>query len=104
MREPTPFERMLAEQCAARHHIPKAEFQHPAGVIVPDDPFMTEKLRDPDYVPYCLPCVPFQRVRRVADGFQCPKCGRKSNYDLTPFNGNANVQYDAAAAATKGGA
>lgn len=93
-RLPTPFEMQLAEECAARHRTPKATVTHPKGVIVPGDEFMTEKLRDPDYVPYCGPCVPMQRVRRVADGFQCPTCGNKSNFDLTRFNGNINVQYE----------
>jgi hypothetical protein len=95
MRDLTPFERVLAEQCAARHRIPKATVEHPKGVIVPGDPFMTKKLRDPDYVPYCMPCTPMQRLRRVADGFECPTCRNKLNYDLTRFNGNINVQYEA---------
>jgi len=98
MRNLTSAELLLAAQCAERHRIPKATVAHPA-VIVPDDPFMTEKLRDPDYVPYCSPCVPMQRLRRVADGFQCPTCGNKTNYDLTRFNGNVGVQYAQSAGA-----
>jgi hypothetical protein len=90
------YSQLLAAECAARHRIPKSTVTHPAGVIVPNDDFMTEKLRDPDYVPYCGPCMPMQRVRRVADGFECPTCGNKSNYDLTHYNGNVNVQYEGA--------
>lgn len=82
----------LALQLAARHHTPKATVTHPA-VIVPGDEFMTMKLRDPDYVPYCLVKSACGRVRRVADGFECPTCRNKMNYDLTHFDGNANVQY-----------
>jgi len=96
MRPLTPLEQMLALQLAARHQIPKATVEHPAGVIVPGDPFMTMKLRDPDYVPYCSPCTLMQRLRRVADGFECPACGNKANFDLTKFNGNKDVQYDRA--------
>lgn len=84
----------FAEQAAARYRIPKSTVTHPAGVIVPGDPFMTEKLQDPDYVPYCGPCVPMQRVRRTEYGFRCPSCGNKSNYDLTRYNGNVAVQYE----------
>jgi hypothetical protein len=82
----------LAEQCAARHRIPKAEFAHP-GVIVPGDEFMTEKLKDPDYVPYCFG-TDCGRTRRTAYGFKCPTCGNQMNYDLTHYDGNKNVQYD----------
>lgn len=91
MRDLTPAEHLLAEQLAARHRIPKATVTHPA-VIVPGDEFMTEKLKDPDYVPYCFGdgCG---RTRRTWFGFQCPTCGNKMNYDLTHFNGNINVQY-----------
>jgi hypothetical protein len=96
MRDLTLAERAFAADCAERHRIPKATVTHPP-IIVPGDPFMTEKLRDPDYVPYCGPCVPMQRLRRVADGFECPTCGNKMNYDLTHFNGNVNVQYEGAA-------
>lgn len=86
----------LAAECAARHRIMKATVRHPAGVIVQGDPFMTKKLRDPDYVPYCGPCTPMQRLRRVTNGFECPACGNKSNFDLTPYNSNINVQYEGA--------
>lgn len=84
------FER-LAELLAAKHRIPKAEHVHPA-VIVPGDEFMTEKLKDPDYVPYCLHdgCG---RTRRTAYGFKCPDCGNKMNYDLRHYDGNKGVQY-----------
>ena len=103
MRELSFLERMLVEQLAARHRIPTAEHKHPA-VVVQGDAFMTEKLRDPDYVPYCLVRTECGRVRRVADGFECPTCGNKMNYDLTHFNGNKNVQYaDPATHTTEGG-
>lgn len=84
---------LLIAECAARHHTPKATVSHPAGVIVPGNPFMTEKLRDPDYVPYCMGngCG---RTRRVVDGFKCPTCGNHMNFDLTHFNGNVDVQYE----------
>jgi hypothetical protein len=85
---------LLATLLATRHVIPTAAVEHPKGVIVPGDAFMTEKLRDPDYVPYCLVKSECGRVRRVADGFQCPTCGNKMNYDLTHFNGNVDVQYE----------
>jgi hypothetical protein len=94
MRELTAFEQMLAEECAARHRTPKATVTHPKGVIVPNNVLMTENIRDPDYVPYCGPCTLMQRVRRVEDGFKCPTCGNKSNWDLTKFNGNVDVQFD----------
>jgi hypothetical protein len=84
------FNRLVAE-CAARHHTPKAEFAHPA-VIVPGDPFMTEKLTDPDYVPYCFG-THCGRTRRTAVGFRCLTCGNEMNYDLTHYDGNVNVQY-----------
>lgn len=91
--EELQFNRLM-EECAARHRTPKATVTHPKGVIVPGDPFMTDKIKDPDYVPYCMRCTLAYRVRRVADGFQCPNCGNKSNFDLTKFNGNINVQYE----------
>ncbi len=86
--------RSLVADLVARHEIPKATVQHPAGVIVPGDDFMTAKLREPDYVPYCLVHSVCGRVRRTVDGFQCPTCGNKMNYDLTHFNGNVNVRYE----------
>lgn len=86
----------LAAECAARHHIPKSTVEHPAGVIVPGDEFMTKKLRDPDYVPYCFGSG-CGRTRRTEFGFQCPTCGNKMNYDLTHYNGNVDVQYAGAA-------
>jgi predicted RNA-binding Zn-ribbon protein involved in translation (DUF1610 family) len=92
MRDLTPSERLFAAQAAERHRIPKATATHPA-VIVPGDEFMTEKLREPDYVPYCGPCMPMQRVRRTAYGFQCPICGTKMNYNLTHYDGNKGVIY-----------
>lgn len=92
MRELTFAEKMMAERLAARHRIPKAEFQHPAVVVQGDD-FMTEKLQDPDYVPYCLVQSECGRVRRTAYGFECPNCGNKMNYDLTHYDGNKSVKY-----------
>jgi hypothetical protein len=88
----------LADALAQLHAIPKATVTHPKGVIVPRaggaDDFMTDKLKDPDYVPYCLVKADCSRVRRVADGFLCPACGNKMNWDLTHFNGNVDVQYE----------
>lgn len=86
--------RAMAEEAAARHRIPEATVTHPKGVIVPGDEFMTEKIRDPNYVPYCGPCMPMRRMRRVEDGFVCPTCGCKSNWDLTKFNNNVDVKFD----------
>ena len=92
MRDLTPAERLFAAQAAERHRIPKSQYTHPA-VIVKGDEFMTEKLRDPDYVPYCGPCSPMQRLRRTGYGFECPTCGNKANYDLTRYDGNKHVKY-----------
>lgn len=94
MRELTLFESQLAEQCAARHRTPKATVTHPPGVIVPYDTLLTHNIRDPDYVPYCGNCTLCQRVRRIEEGFECPACYRKSNWDLTRFNNNVNVQFE----------
>lgn len=88
------YSQMLAEQCAARHRTPKATVTHPAGVIVPDDFLLTENIKDPDYVPYCGPCMPMQRMRRNEKGFHCPTCHNRTNWDLTKFNGNLDVQFD----------
>ena len=86
---------LMAAQVSSRHNSPKATVAHPKGVIVPNDQLVTENIRDPDYTPYCGPCVtPVQRLHRVADGFVCPNCGNKTNWDLTPFNGNVDVKYD----------
>jgi hypothetical protein len=87
------FIEKMALECAARHHSPPSTVKHPAGVIVPDNPFMTEKIQDPDYVPYCGHCSLMQRIRRTEYGFRCPGCGDKSNFDLTKFNGNVAVSY-----------
>ncbi len=84
----------LAEELAARHRTPKSLVTHPTGVIVPGDEFMTEKLKDPDYVPYCSKCEPAYRVRRMSYGFRCPNCGNRMNYDLTHYNNNVNVSYE----------
>lgn len=94
MRELTPYEQQLAAELAARHRIPKATVAHPRGVIVPGDDFMTKKLQDPDYVPYCGPCTPMQRMRRIENGFVCPTCGNMANWDLTTYNGNIHVEFD----------
>lgn len=97
-----PHMQLFALECIKRNEIPKATVAHPEGVIVPGDEFMTGKLKDPDYVPYCFG-THCGRVRRVEDGFLCPTCGNKMNYDLTHFDGNVNVQYTAAIASQKGG-
>jgi hypothetical protein len=89
-----PAIQYLVNMTRSRHEIPEATVDHPKGVIVPNDPFMTEKLKDRNYVPYCTPCTLMQRLRRVEDGFICPSCGNKANWDLTKFNGNINVQYE----------
>lgn len=83
----------LVEECAARHRTPESTVEHPVGVIVPDDPFMTEKLKEKNYVPYCMG-TGCGRTRRTEFGFQCPTCGNKMNYDLTHYNGNIEVQYE----------
>jgi predicted RNA-binding Zn-ribbon protein involved in translation (DUF1610 family) len=75
------------------HRIPKSTVTHPEGVIVPGDKFMTMKIADPDYVPYCIVESTCGRVRRTEFGFECPTCGNQMNYDLTHYNGNINVQY-----------
>lgn len=90
------FLRAMSGNLAARHAIPAATVAHPTGVVVPDDAFMTMKLRDPSYVPYCVKHSACGRVRRTDFGFQCPTCGNRMNYDLTHFNGNVNVQYEQA--------
>ena len=84
----------IAMECGARHRFPKATVTHPQGVIVPGDQLLTDNIKDPDYVPYCGPCVPFQRMRRAVDGFQCPTCDVHLNWDLTRFNGNVAVQFE----------
>lgn len=89
----TMQQRWMAMELAARHRIPKATVTHPQGVIVPGNALLTENIKDVDYVPYCGPCMPCQRIRRVKDGFICPTCGFKSNWDLTPFDGNVNVKF-----------
>lgn len=89
------FMQMMAEQAAERHRTPVATVTHPKGVIVPEDQLLTDNIRnDPNYVPYCGPCTPMQRMRRNETGFHCPTCGVKTNWDLTPYNGNINVQFD----------
>jgi hypothetical protein len=85
---------LLAEQLGARHRTPVSTVDHPKGVIVPGNPFMTDKLKDRDYVPYCSKCTLCYRLRRTSFGFECPNCHNKANFDLTPFNDNINVQYE----------
>lgn len=92
--------RLLAAQLAERHRVPKATVTHPA-VIVPGDEFMTKKLQDPDYVPYCLVKSDCGRVRRTVYGFNCPTCGNQMNYDLTHYDGNKKVEYTGEAPATE---
>lgn len=82
----------LAEQLAAKHRIPKSGIVHPK-VVIPGDEFMAAKLQEPDYVPYCFG-ADCGRTRRTVYGFRCPTCGNQTNYDLTHYDGNKNVQYD----------
>lgn len=86
--------RIMAAEAAERHRTPETNVRHPPGVIVPNDKLLTSNIKDPNYVPYCGPCVPFQRLRRIPEGFICPTCRNKSNWDLTKFDGNQNVQYE----------
>lgn len=88
----------MAHQLAERHRIPESPHIHPR-VFVPDrdggvDEFMTAKLREPHYVPYCLVGIDCARTRRYPWGFECPRCGNRMNWDLTHYNGNINVKYD----------
>jgi hypothetical protein len=86
---------------ASRHHISSTRVEHPQGVIVPGDAFMTMKLREPGYAPYCIKRAACGRVQRTEFGFQCPSCGNRMNYDLTHYNGNVDVQYEQAAGASE---
>lgn len=90
----SPELQLMAAQLAARHRIPEATVDHPKGVICVGNPFMTEKLRDRNYVPYCGHCTLCYRLRRTEYGFICPSCGNKANFDLTKYDGNINVQYE----------
>lgn len=89
----------MAHQLAERHRIPESDIVHPK-VFVPGteeggvDTFMTAKLREPHYVPYCLVGQDCARTRRKSWGFECPRCGNRMNWDLTHYNGNINVKYD----------
>jgi predicted RNA-binding Zn-ribbon protein involved in translation (DUF1610 family) len=86
----------MARQLAARHAIPKSGIKHPPVVVIRNgevDEFMTAKLREEDYVPYCLIKPECARVRRKAWGFECPNCGNKMNWDLKHYDGNQNVVY-----------
>lgn len=98
MKELTPYERLLAAQCAERHRIPVTDIVHPKVFAVSHngevDEFMTAKLREPHYVPYCLKRTDCGRVRRTDYGFKCPTCGNQMNYDLSHYDGNVNVRYD----------
>lgn len=88
----------MAERLARKHVIPESSIVHPKVKIMNSDgtvdEFMTAKLREPHYVPYCLKTVDCGRVRRREWGFECPTCCNKMNYDLTHFDGNQNVVYD----------
>lgn len=92
----TPEMEALAHRLAAKHREPNIVLPHPKVVIKnhdgSHDTFMMEKLSDDKYVPYCFgrDCG---RTRRTEYGFCCPTCGNKMNYDLTHYNGNANVEY-----------
>lgn len=93
----------LALQLASRHIIPQSPYKHPL-VFVPDgkggvDEFMTAKLREVEdngapYVPYCMKTSNCMRTRRTEWGFKCPTCGNETNWDLTQWNGNANVMFE----------
>jgi hypothetical protein len=88
----------MAAQLAERHRIPDSPYVHPKVLVMNRDgtvdTFMTGKLREPHYVPYCMKTSDCMRVRRTEWGFQCPSCGNKMNYDLRHFNGNEGVVYD----------
>lgn len=87
-----------AGMLAARHYLSSTPVEHPNGVVVSGNAFMTMKLREPGYAPYCLKRNACGRVRRTAFGFECPSCGNRMNYDLTHYNGNVDVQYEQAPA------
>jgi hypothetical protein len=81
---------------SAHRHRSSGPVNHPPGVIVQGDAFMTTKLREPGYAPYCLKRTQCGRVQRTDFGFECPSCGNRMNYDLTHYNGNVGVQYEPA--------
>lgn len=88
----------MAARLAYRHTIPESPHIHPKVFVKQGDgtvdAFMTAKLREPHYVPYCLKEASCARVRRTDYGFYCPWCGNKMNYDLSHYDGNKNVEYD----------
>jgi hypothetical protein len=79
-----------------RHRFSSVPVTHPQGVIVPGDAFMTKKLHEPGYAPYCLKHTKCGRVQRTDFGFECPSCGNRMNFDLSHYNGNVDVQYEPA--------
>ena len=85
-----------ATTLTTRHRFSSVSVTHPQGVVVPGDAFMTGKLREPGYAPYCLKRTKCGRVQRTDFGFECPSCGNRMNYDLTHYNGNVDVQYEPA--------
>lgn len=88
----------LAHRLAERHRIPVSKHEHPKVFVKNGDgtvdTFMTAKLREPHYVPYCLVGADCARVRRTEYGFKCPRCGNQMNWDLSHYDGNKNVEYD----------
>jgi len=89
---------LMAQRLAERHRIPESDIVHPKVFVMNGDgtvdTFMTDKLREPHYVPYCLKQVDCGRVRRREWGFYCPCCGNKMNWDLSHYDGNALVKFD----------
>lgn len=86
----------MATQLAEKHREPNEVVVHPKvymrngdGTV---DIFMMDKVSDNKYVPYCLSggCG---RMRRREYGFYCPTCCKKTNWDLTRFNNNKDVEY-----------
>lgn len=90
--------RLMALRLAEKHREPNEVVPHPKVFVMNGDgtvdTFMTDKLRDDVYVPYCLKKSECGRVRRREWGFQCSCCGNKMNWDLSHYDGNVNVKFD----------
>lgn len=86
-----PFVKMLIADLLARHVSPTPSQEVldaiPDNVVVPDDSFLTEKIQDPTYTPYCLRTIRCGRLHRTVYGFTCPNCKAKLNHNLTPYKG-----------------